>query len=228
VPLDWVSPDGTSYTYPSADAIEVVSVATGAAVHEFGKGNAWQVLDLENGGVYAYIVKGGASDWPPAAASGGLWVFPYTSAGHEIENTQTLVPVAVKGTIAYFVNTYIPAQPTSSIVQWLNLGGNGRGVSFSLSSSLPSDLYTWVGAAANGFVFAWLQNGELWYAKDSSDEHKLDLAGDSLRLGVNSYSVLSDANGTWITGAKHLYLLKADGRLARAGEHTGSIAGTCV
>ena len=227
VPPDWVSPDGTRYAYPSADAIEVISVATGTVVNELGKGHSWQVLDLENGGVYAYIVKSGTTDWPPTAASGGLWVFPYTSSVHEIENTS--VPVAVKGTIGYFVDTYTPAQPTTSSVSWINLGGNGRGISFSpfRGFGMGSDEYTLVGVAANGLVFGWLTDGELWYAKENNLEHKLDLGGDSARLGLNSYSVLSDDHGTWIAGAKHLYLLTANGRLAGAGDHTGSIAGSC-
>ena len=230
VPRDWVSTDGTRYAYPSSDSILVVSVATGQIVGEYGKGSTWQMVDFENGGIYAYQTQDSTTD-PPQPASGGLWVFPFAGAEHIVEGTQTTFPIAVHGTIYYSID-YLswvgsPYNGTNSGVAWRDLAGNGRGFSFSLNGHMTADRFQVVGVDEQGNAFAWLNTNQLWYAKDSASEHRVE-PNDVPRFGPDTYPVLADSHGTWVAAQHGLYLLTPNGFLPRMADKTGDLGGGCV
>jgi len=230
VPRDWVSTDGTRYAYPSPDSILVVNAATGQVIGEYGKGSAWQPVDLEDGGIYAYQTQDSPTD-PPIPASGGLWVLPFSGTAHQVENTNSYFPIAVHGAI-FFGILYMswvgsPYSGTNSLVDWRNLAGNGEGIAFSSGPNAHFDRFQVVGVDVNGYVFGWADTNELWFAKDNSTMNQLDLGGDTPRYGPNAYSVLADANGTWLAGQHGLFLLTGK-RLQRVADHSGNLGGGCA
>lgn len=72
VPASWVSPDGSRYAYPTANAIYVQNVPSNTHL-VLGEGQAWSIVAVLEEGVYASA--------PDAA---GLWWLPYSGSPRQI------------------------------------------------------------------------------------------------------------------------------------------------
>jgi hypothetical protein len=104
VPWAWVSPDGSRYAYPLNGDIYVQSVSGGPEL-DLGEGQRFNVLDVENDGVYV-----------TANPNPGLWFLPFSGASKQITATgfwQAASHGAAYGT----ATSAVPQGATSTILK---------------------------------------------------------------------------------------------------------------
>src|SRR4029077_432207 len=94
VPTNWVSPDGNHYAYVS-DGLYAVNAGDGTQT-ELREGRTWNIVGVQNAGVYAGDQN-----------VGGLWLFPYSGTPHQV--TTTGYWQGANATPAY--GTWTPAVP---------------------------------------------------------------------------------------------------------------------
>ena len=75
VPYAWVSPDGVHYAYPLGGDVYVQNVKDGTQL-ELASGKSFNVIDVENDGVYAEPIN-----------AAGLWFLPYSGTEKQVATT---------------------------------------------------------------------------------------------------------------------------------------------
>lgn len=107
----WVSPDGAHYAYALGGDVYVQSVAGGTQL-QLGKGQNFNVLDVDNNGVYVVVPN-----------QPGLWYLPFSGAAKQI--TQSNFWQGVSHGYAYgTVTSQVPQGATNTILRLDIQGGN--------------------------------------------------------------------------------------------------------
>jgi hypothetical protein len=195
VPDRWVSPDGGHYAYAVSDGIYVVNVAS-STQSEVGPGQAWEIVGVENDGVYA-----GKQN------QAGLWLLSFAGASKQVSTVGYWQ--AASSTAAYGTATAaVPQGATNTIIR------------LDFSSGLVSDFFTRAPAQSlvAGFdgsgnpiiylTYPTYNNGsfvEIWTAKDASSA--LPIAGFSYSgyaAGFNAGGTpIGDTHGVWFAGSTY-------------------------
>jgi hypothetical protein len=218
VPRQFVSPDGSRYVYPSPDSVYVLSV-TGGPTLELGAGQglAWNVLDVENEGVYA--TPQANSNVVPA----GLWLLPFSGASRQVVTTGYWH--AVGGGAAYGYEA--PSAPVGAIQRLMRLDLK-TGVAAPWFDGKSQALV--IGFDLQGNPIATLQgNPQQLVLLDAPNAPVLVYDGfQPPNLNFN-YGVLADRNGIWAPAGTGLYIYGATtGRLEFVSQVTGPLAGSCM
>jgi hypothetical protein len=121
VPWAWVSPDGSRYAYPLNGDIYVQSVSGGPEL-DLGEGQRFNVVDVENDGVYVI-----------ATPNPGLWFLPFSGAAKQI--TASGFWQAASHGAAYGTATAAVPQGATSTILKLDLKTGATTPFFSMQSA---------------------------------------------------------------------------------------------
>jgi hypothetical protein len=218
VPRQFVAPDGSRYVYPSPDSVYAVSVAGGPTLElGQGQGHTWNVLDVENEGVYATVQSN--SNVVPA----GLWLLPFS--GGAVQVVTTGYWHAVGGGAAYGYEA--PSAPSGVFQRLMRLD---------LKTGLISPWFDEksqalvIGFDARGAPIATLQgNPQLLVLLAAPNAPTFIYDGTpAMNLNLNN-GVLADPNGIWVPTGNGLYIFGANtGRLDFVSQVSGPLAGACL
>jgi hypothetical protein len=189
VPTNWVSPDGNHYAYVS-DGLYAVNAADGTQT-ELREGRTWNIVGVQNAGVYAGDQN-----------VGGLWLFPYSGAPRQV--TTTGYWQAANATAAYGTSTSAVPQGASNIVQRLDLATGKISDWFG-----PADKQTSVmGFDQHGnpiLNVRFLNNSgtEIWIVSTANGGDAIaGFQSSYISLGFNSYNTpVADSHGVWFAGS---------------------------
>lgn len=211
---EWVSSDGTRYAYPDATGIHVISVADGADT-VVGKGQAWQLLDLENTGAYAVASN----------HTIGLWFLPLTGSPRQI--TDRGYWITMRGGIAY--GQLAPSVPSGVTNQVLRLDLASGAVQTWWSDPAPN--VQLLAVAPDGALLISIP-GPYFPIVDvrrmPEPDHWIPVFSD-LNFGQPhnlTLPVVVDSRGTWLSDTSGVWLSSSSGTLL-VSSVSGQLASGC-
>src|SRR5579864_981591 len=215
VPWAWITPDGKRYAFTlyGAEGIYVVDVATKAQT-EIGDGHKWNLLDVEQEGVYATDQAGGP----------GLWLVPFSGAVRQL--TAMGYWQAVGGGAAYGTPTSAVPNGVANVIIRLDLKTSG---------ATPKSWFEVADTQVNVFGFdpqghplmsiralgSYQQFAEIW------DVYGVGQA-EALFENQNFSSPISDIHGVWISSSNGIWLWVPGQAMVLVSTIGGQLAGSCV
>src|SRR5713226_2879405 len=187
-PTNWVSPDGNHYAYIS-DGLYAVNAADGTQT-ELREGRTWNIVGVQNVGVYA-----------GDQSLGGLWLFPYSGTARQI--TTGGYWQGASSTAAYGTSTSaVPQGATNSILK-LDLS-TGKSTEWFSKSDMQGSL---MGFDQHGNPIVnvrFLNNSgtEIWIVTGANSGTAISgFATTYGGYGFNSYNTpVADSHGIWFAG----------------------------
>lgn len=188
VPTSWVSPDGNHYAYIS-DGLYAVNAADGTQT-ELREGRNWNIVGVQNAGVYAGDQN-----------VGGLWLFPYSGAPRQI--TTSGYWQAANATAAYGTPTSAVPQGASNAILRLDLATGKSSEWFA-----PADKQSSVAGFdqhGNPILYVRFLNGmgsEIWIVTGpNSGKAIAGFVTSYVSYGFNAYTTpVADSHGIWFAG----------------------------
>jgi hypothetical protein len=213
---DWVSPDGSRYAYPDPTGIHVITVADGTDT-VLGKGEAWQLLDLQNDGVYGVAANHTIGLWflsltglQKQLTDRGYWITMSSGVAYGMQAQS--VPSGVTNTVlridrtSGLVSTWWSDPPPG--VQLLTVAPDD-----SLLVSIPSQYFAFVDVR-----------------RMSQPDKWMPIFIDANGLGQQRYlnqPVVVDSKGTWISDNGGVWLVSAGGPFL-VSTVSGQLASGCI
>jgi hypothetical protein len=182
VAYQFVSPDGSHYAWSSPDSIYVENVAGGASI-ELGEGHAWNIIGVQNAGLYATRLN-----------EAGLWLLPYSGAAKQLTSTgywQIASGSAAYGTATSAVpdgvaNTILRLDlQGGAVVDWFTRGGGSSSV---IGFDASGNAVISVNYFTIGGYDVWLTTGP---------KTRVPLFGSAQGLSLLG-PVVADSHGIWI------------------------------
>ena len=181
-PID-LTPDGARYAFTNANGIWVEDVGA-ATLTELGAGHAWNIIGVDNAGVYAM-----------QAGKSGLWFLPFAGDLRQI-TTGGFWQAASDG-VAYGTPTSaVPTGVTNDVIR-LNLATGQTATWFRRDGTTSTVLgIDSSGAAILSVNYYAVGVTEVWIV--AAPGRSIPIFGSSNGDGLNVYGqVIADSHGTW-------------------------------
>ncbi len=188
VPPNWVSPDGNRYAYIS-DGLYAVNAADGTQT-ELREGRTWNIVGVQNAGVYAGDQN-----------LGGLWLFPYSGTARQI--TSAGYWQAASSTAAYGTSTSAVPQGASNSILKLDLS-TGKTTEWFAKPDMQGSVMGFDQHGNPIINVRFLNNSgtEIWIVTGANSGTAISgFLSSYISLGFNSYNTpVADSHGIWFAG----------------------------
>jgi hypothetical protein len=210
---DWVSPDGSRYAYPDPTGIHVITVADGTDT-VLGKGQAWQLLYLQNDGAYGVA----------ANHTIGLWFLPLTGSPRQL--TDRGYWITMSGSVAYGMQAQsVPSGVTNTVLRL----DPATGLIVTWWSDPPAGVQLLATAPDNGVLM--LIPSQYFPFVDvrrmSQPDQWIPVFSDVNGQRYLTPPVLVDSRGTWLSDNGGVWLSSSSGTLL-VSTVSGQLASGCL